>query len=58
LRGHVRGVSEYRTPEEDTIGRRPEADDDRDQSGPPPESGEKPAGTPRREGQAAEDKAS
>jgi hypothetical protein len=36
-------VSEYLTPEEDTIGRQHDRDDDREEGGPPAESGEKPA---------------
>jgi hypothetical protein len=36
-------VSEYLTPEEDTIGRPRETDDDGEESGPPAESGEKPS---------------
>ena len=35
-------MSEYRTPEEDTIGGQPAAENDLEQDGPPPESGEKP----------------
>jgi len=35
-------VSEYRTPEEDTIGGQPAAEDDLEESDLPPESGEKP----------------
>jgi hypothetical protein len=36
-------VSEHLTPEEDTIGRQHDTEDDREESGPPAESGEKPA---------------
>jgi len=36
-------VSEYRTPEEDTIGGQPAAEDDLEKSGPSPESGDEPA---------------
>jgi hypothetical protein len=40
-RGHARGVSEYRTPEEDTIGGHGE-DEPAEEGGPDPEGGEKP----------------
>jgi hypothetical protein len=47
-------VSEYRTPEEDTIGRDAGEDDESEGGGPPADGGEKRAGEPRRDEQAAE----
>jgi hypothetical protein len=55
-KGTPASMSEYRTPEEDTIGGSHDPDADREQAGPPPESGEEPADTPEREGQAAEER--
>ena len=47
-------MSEYRTPEEDTIGGHAGEGEESERSGPPAESGEKPAGKPRREEHATE----
>jgi hypothetical protein len=50
-------MSEYRIPEEDTIGRRRNPEEAREGVGPEPEGSEKPEGAPeQREGEATEER--